>query len=520
MPLFNRLSTIDDRIFVGCLFVIAATLSVLLTVTLAYDRGIGTDGAFYALSGYHLFHTGQFTYSDVPNTFTWPMLSILVGLLSLAIDNLQICMHVVLTTAFAASVFPWYYGLRNFFGDGTARVGGVLFVLNGFLIRLSARMLPEMLVVFFVITALFFVSVMFKKHQAGESASWLDFAWIGVFTGMAYLTKPEAGLFILSAVAALLIVVGRRSGKWRVVLIVAAFGLTILPQIVYIHETTGKWQLTTYNHFFFRGVIEPLVSLQPGQRATDPHVESNYNAYIVRQPYSDRETQSYLDKLPQHVQRYAISFFTIIGLLNVLIPIVAMIRKSFTREMGILTCYAMPVIAIFFWYAPTDRLFLPYVPFFMCLSIAVLTVHVPWRSVGWERVRWVLLIIIFLQSYTPIANHAPTNAVIGNHAKLGKWMRENLDVGGKLIADRKPYITFDVKGRYFRYTNAREIPALVAELQRRGVDYLVVDDFYTRTKNPGIVALLDEREHEGLEFVHEEDDPKWGRALLYRVTTP
>jgi 4-amino-4-deoxy-L-arabinose transferase-like glycosyltransferase len=519
MLLSDRLSTVGDRTFVWSLFVIAASLSVLLIVTVAYDRGIGTDGAFYALSGYHLIHGGQFTYSDVPNTFTWPMLSILVGLLSLAIDNLQICMHIVLTTAFAASVFPLVYGLKNFFGRETALVGGALFVLNGFMIRLSARMLPEMVVVCFVITAWYFVSVIHKKILEGEKAPARYFAMTGLMTGLAYLTKPEAGLFILSGIGALILTVKFRE-KQKILLTVLAFTVTILPQVIYIHETTGKWQLTTYNRFFFRGVIEPLVSLQPGQRATDPHVESNYNAYIIRQPYSDRETQSYLDKLPQHIRRYAVSFFTIIGLLNVLFLIVAIVRQSFTKEMAVLAWYAMPVLAIFFWYAPTDRLFIPFVPFFLGLTTAFLTVGAPWKSSAGERLRRVLLILVLLQSFTPIANHSPTNAVIGNHARLGRWMRENLDVRGKLIADRKPYVTFDVKGRYFRYHAVSDVTSLVAELRRRKVNYLVVDDFYTRTKNPGVVALLDERKHDGLEFVHEENDPQWGRALLYRVTTP
>lgn len=519
MPFVDRFSAVNDRVFVWILFGIAAALSIVLILTVAYDRGIGTDGAFYALSGYHLFHSGQFTYSDVPNTFTWPMVSILVGLLSLVIDNLQIGMHIVLTTAFAASVFPWYYGLRNFFGDGTARVGGLLFVLNGFMIRLSARMLPEMAVVYFVIMAWYFVSVIHKKIGEGEKPSVRYFVMTGFMIGLAYLTKPEAGLYMVSALGALLWITGSRE-KWKTSLTVAVFAVTILPQIVYIHETTGKWQLTTYNRFFFRGVVEPLVSLQPGERARDPHVEYNYNAYIVRQPYSDRETQSYLDKFPQHVRRYAVSFFTIIGFLNVLILIVAIIRKSFTKEMGILACFAAPVTAIFFWYAPTDRLFIPFVPFFLGLSTAFLTVGAPWKSRAGEILRRVLLILVLLQSFTPIANHAPTNAVIGNHARLGRWMRENLDVRGKLIADRKPYVTFDVKGRYFRYHAAPDVASLVAVLRSRRVDYLVVDDFYTRTKNPGVVVLLEKREHDGLEFVHEENDPSWGRALLYRVTTP
>ncbi|MBL7996088.1 hypothetical protein JNM05_12015, partial [bacterium] len=60
------------------LFCLSLILSAVLVITIGYPRGIGTDGAFYAMSGYNLFHGFGFTYSDVPNTFTWPMMSILI----------------------------------------------------------------------------------------------------------------------------------------------------------------------------------------------------------------------------------------------------------------------------------------------------------------------------------------------------------------------------------------------------------------------------------------------------------
>jgi hypothetical protein len=92
------------------------------------------------------------------------------------------------------------------------------------------------------------------------------------------------------------------------------------------------------------------------------------------------------------------------------------------------------------------------------------------------------------------------------------------DIKGKLIADRKPYVTFLVQGRYYRYNKVPSIDSLMHLLKKNKVDYLVVDDFYTRTKNPGIADLLDGMDHPPhLQFIHDVEDSVWGRAILYKI---
>lgn len=503
----------SDRRIVWTAFALSAALSVVLILTVGWDRGIGTDGAFYALSGYHFFHGHGFTYSDVPNTFTWPMLSLFVGVLSLVIDDLHLCMHVALTGAFALSVFPVFGLMRNFFGRRAAVAGVFMFALNGFLIRLSVRMLPEILAVSFLVTALFFVSRLYRDSRDGRTRV-LDAIATGVAIGLAYLTKPEAGLYILPSVAAV-IWFGRK--KLLAVWMLLAFFVTIAPQVWFIHETTGKWQFTTYNRFVFRGAIEPLVSASPGQAATDPSVERNYNAYVVRGPYTDEQWDRDIQRFPQQLQEYIRSLLTI-SVAPLLVTIGLLVAGQGRPRWLLL--FFLPAVSVLFWYAIRDRLFLLHYSILLLIAVGWLF---SWESVS-NRSAWIRrlsLVGVLVLSYVPIANHAPTNAVIGNHEKLAVWMAESLPgLEGKLIADRKPYVTFAVKGRYFRYNNPPGTDSLVATLQRRGVSYLVVDDFYTRTKNPAVVELLDARDRPGLRVVHEEIDPQWGRAILYQVTAP
>ncbi len=50
-----------------------------------------------------------------------------------------------------------------------------------------------------------------------------------------------------------------------------------------------------------------------------------------------------------------------------------------------------------------------------------------------------------------------------------------------------------------------------------GMDYPMVDDCYTRTKNPAPIGLLEEKSTSDLEPIHIVADAQWGRAVLYEV---
>lgn len=508
------------------LFPVSFFASVCLTYFISYPRGSGTDGAFYALSGANFFLGNGFTYSDVPNTFTWPLFSVLIGFLNLFINDLQVSGHIVLVLSFSLGIFPFYYAVRNLFDEQTALIAAGLYFMNGFLLRLSGRFLPESLLIFFLLCSLYFVSEIIKHLRETNSIHNRDSFFTGFFFGLSYLTKPEAiqYFFIAWLFLSFLFIKKNKRNFLHAVLMILIFGITIFPQLNFIHETTGKWELSTYNRFLFRGYIEPLVSLSPGEVARDPTLEYNYNAYIVRGSYSGEQFDTDLSRLGNHTVRYMKSLLTIIGPFHLLLLFFSFFshNPAFSHSRHLICFLLIPVLTLFLWYNPVDRHFIVFIPFFIILSSSVLyEIFVRYKENN-RRVAWFIFTLVLLQSFTPIANQAPTNAVIGNHRKLGEWMRDHMpDIKGKLIADRKPYIAFLVQGRYYRYDNMQDIHMLIQQLKDHKVEYLVVDDFYTRTKNPGVIGLLDGRDHSDLRFIHAVEDNKWGKALLYKiVTTP
>jgi hypothetical protein len=132
---------------------------------------------------------------------------------------------------------------------------------------------------------------------------------------------------------------------------------------------------------------------------------------------------------------------------------------------------------------------------------------------------WIVaLLLVFIQSFTPVANNTPTNRVINNHRKMGEWIRDNFpEARGKLIADRKPFITFLAQGRYYRINKPKDREWLVSLLQKRNVDYLIVEQFMVDRYNHGIRELLEPKDWPNLKLIHVEDDPQIGKAVLYQV---
>ncbi len=513
----------DVRTFIFSLFCVSLLSSAALAVFIGYPRGIGTDGAFYALSGYNLFHGHGFTYSDVPNTFTWPLFSILIGLLSFVISDLQVCAHIVLTLSFALVIFPLYYATRNLFNDQTAVIAASLYAMNGFLLKLSARMTPESLLIVMLLTGVYYTSNILRAIHLNEPQKRTHYVLAGLFFGLCYLVKPE-GLqyFIITFIFLMVFSVYRKQLRQEALSLLfcfVVFAAAIAPQILFIHKTTKKWELTTYNHFLFRGMVEPFISLNPGEASADPKMEYNYNAYIVRGPYTNEQFQNDIRIFNDQAMKYAKSLLTIIGPLSLVLWMVFFFRKMgpYSASKRYMLYMLLPLFTIILWYDTKDKFFIVSIPFFIVISSSLLYI-VKEKYNNKPYLFYLLFFLIYLQSYTPIANQAPANTVIGNHRKMGEWVRDNMpDIGGKLIADRKPYITYLARGRYFRYNKVTDYKSFVALLKNNKVDYLIVDDFYTQTKNPGVIELLDGKDRNELKFMHVVEDSSWGKAILYRI---
>lgn len=523
--IFNQFSEHEKRSLL-IVSAVSLTLSVLLTVFISYPRGSGVDGALYALSGANLFMGNGLTYSDVPNTFLWPLFSVLIGLVNLVIGDLQISAHIVLIICFTICIFPFYYIVKNLFNAEAAVIAVLLYALNGFMIRLSGRLLAEMVLILMLITAMYYASKIIKSYQDAMPVKWTDFLWCGFFIGLSYLTKPEAFQFAVIMIVFFFILIIKK--KWfkrdalKLLLMIAVLISVITPQIRFVHEVTGKWALTTYNRFIFRPVVEPFLGVNAGDPAADPRMEYNYNAYIVRSPYTQESFDRDVSRLGAHLQKYAVSFLTMIGIVHLFLLIVSLFvfKREYFLQRRFLYVLLIPAVTLILWYSTIDRHFMMYIPLFIAISSAVIAeIKSRFKNHAVKQFLWIAaFILVFLQSFTPIANNVPTNRVINNHRAMGEWIRDNLpEARGKLIADRKPFITFLAQGRYFRYNNPKNTESLIALLRSRNVDYLIVEQFMVDRYNPNIKELLEAKDRDGLKLVHVEHDPQLGKAVLYQV---
>ncbi len=509
----------ERRLLIVCAsFVFMA--SSLLAVWIGYPRGIGTDGALYALSGYNLFHGHGFTYSDVPNTFLSPLFSILIGLLSLFVSDLQVCAHIVLTVALMVSIFPFYFFVKRLFGESAARVAIVVYSINGFLLRMSVRMTPEILLIALLITAFYYSAGILQSIRNKESLRITDFIGCGIFLGLSYLTKPEAFQFFIIVFMFLFVFLWQmamlKKNAVSLMTLGVSFLVVVFPQIYFIHEMTGKWQLTTYSRFFFRGYVEPLVSLSPGDAPANPKIEYNYNAYYIHGPYSEEEKSLNSERFPNHMVNYAKCMLTVIGPLGLLFLIVSFLSgRPLLSERVFLYLLLIPMLTLIFWYRTADKFFVMFIPIFITLATYTISI---WKNSEFQKMRrlaFAAIVLVMLQSFMPMLDGAPTNAVSEANRRMGAWICKNMpELEGQLIADRKPYVCYFAKAKYYRYNNVRDIPYLLEQLRSDQVNYLIVEDLITNLRNPGVAELLNGPTSD-LELVHSIGEDE--KIILYRI---
>jgi len=122
-------------------------------------------------------------------------------------------------------------------------LGMLFFCVSPYLIRYSADVLTEPLYLLFVAWAAAFCvkAMVLRKRRA------LYYFFAGLFTGLAYLTRPEGLVVGIAGVLCLLIFyksVRLEGILYGVLLMTVGVLLVGSPYILYLHRNTGQWLLT------------------------------------------------------------------------------------------------------------------------------------------------------------------------------------------------------------------------------------------------------------------------------------
>ncbi|MEN8183499.1 MAG: glycosyltransferase family 39 protein, partial [Myxococcota bacterium] len=143
----------------------------------------------------------------------------------------------------ALAVGALFAFLRASFGPREALIGAFLLAVHPWTIQFSADVQSEGLYL------AFFLAALACLWQALARASWVGALGAGLFTGLAYLTRPEGLILALVGVA-----VGMGAVVWRRLPPLRAAGLAAVaagalvasaaPYVLLLHEQTDEWLLT------------------------------------------------------------------------------------------------------------------------------------------------------------------------------------------------------------------------------------------------------------------------------------
>jgi len=140
-------------------------------------------------------------------------------------------------------VVPIFFITARMYGRGVAHIAAVLAALHPFLVGFSATVYSEMT----------YMTLVF----AGIGCAWrcldrlaaADFVLTGIFFGLAYLIRPEAGAFSLVAILFIVgfsAVVDRRNLRpalLRSALIIACFAAMAAPYVIWLSAQAGQFRL-------------------------------------------------------------------------------------------------------------------------------------------------------------------------------------------------------------------------------------------------------------------------------------
>lgn len=211
-----------------------------------------------------------------------PLYSTLITAFSYLLPDSPLGGQIISIIAGSLLVVPIFYLGRDLFNESIGFVSGLLVAFHPYLARISADVLSDPLYI------LLFVTATCLGWKALKTKSLLGFFLTGVFTALAYLTRPE-GIGVLLVVGFWILIIERSASSYRrnlTAFVLLVFGFLILasPYLVYLREDTGHWILTR------KKSMKGLIGIE--KRSSDLKNLMNQEAKCERRLFQPRPAMS------------------------------------------------------------------------------------------------------------------------------------------------------------------------------------------------------------------------------------
>lgn len=537
---------LNNREFWMLVAIVIASL-LLRTILIRVDRIVRWDEPDYLILGRNLF-TGQgYTVSGRPELHYAPLFPVVTGLLYPLTGDMKLNSDICFIVFGTLTLLPVYWLAKRLFG---LRVGLMCITFLCFFPALTAAVLSwgtmlEPLYLFLLYGALCAV------WSAWERQSLWAYLAAGALFGLAYLTKPEAlvyvGLmFFLLLLAALW---RRRLFAWRTVLAlltgVLAFVVVISPYIAFLYRHTG--------HFMVTGKLG--VTYVAGQGAVD-HDPSLYDRALSRLDEAgeeiiwfstDRFKYDILDYIKADprgfVRRLWRNMNTLEGILfaRQVFPFYLLIvlslgwfGQAWSKERAIKELFLVAMVLPVFIFLPFHielRYFAPMLPILLLWLAKGIDALANWlqrtwvnlhpstiassRMVPWFSALACTLVVFYFLVLLPQVVHDGLAGMNPSRREAGLWLKANSPPDA-LIMSRDTEVPFYAERRWAA-TPHEDYLRFIAYVRKRGARYLVVDEREITVIRPQLRLLLNEEAPpSGLRHVYTALDPR-GKTIVYEV---
>jgi len=403
----------------------------------------------------------------------------------------------------SALLVPAYALSRPLVGRSAALLSAGLLAIHPGLVRSSTAVMTEATYLFWLTLGVWIAWRGVERAQIGRLAV------SGLCLGLAYLTRPEAALYLIG-MAALSVVAGQRSGHLRTRLLgaavaVLAFILVTAPYLVYLHRSFGYWTLSGK----IRHVLVQDTGLPMGVDQQDLGFIVQNVSVMVRQVLENAalfEKYAFPELFPGFL-----SLFLLPGLL-------AEVRQAgWVHRQGLLLAASMPPFATLAFHVES-RVFLPILPYLVPLVASGILVSARWIRPGDGSRRWSVILAGFaIVTVLPFALRPAfrQEPEAGVYQRVAAWVSKTQPTDA-LLMDRKPFIAF-YTGHPFAPLIEMAPERLASAARDAGVT-LVILDSRTLSDRPRLLPLVYEPPPPGLEYLRDfEMGPGW-RVRILRVS--
>ena len=528
----------DPRGFLFGLLLFSMACRIVL---IQFKDVVGTDELIYLTLGKNLWHGLGFRLLDHPMTMVPPLLPIVSGFFSLFTKNLEWGTNFTYVVFGGATVIPYYYLARRLCGVRVARWASFfLAFFPGLLLSFYWGSMTEHLYTFLLVTALLFVHKALKEHRG------VDFSLAGALLALVYLTRSEGVLAFLVLFSFAVLYFARERSLFRretvrnLSLMALSAILLSAPYPLFLKETSGQLSISGKTKLV---LLVGAMDLQErenlgGRLNVDGTEFFDYEGLV-----KDKTVLGMILENPKvlfggsflQVRNFFVILFSwkVFPVFLLGFVLLGLFRDPWDRarlesEVFLLTaCLPFLVFLVFkIW----PRYLLPMTPILLLWATRGVTALEDWIRQSAARIRrrktpvgrWASILpgIVFALPLLTILVAKPIKARMlfqypVEYRAAGEWIDENLPKDA-VILTRKPEVAYYAHRQMHPLPN-EELPFVLRYARLKGMDYLVVDDFYIASR-PQLAFLLEEDTFpEELVFLHEVKGPMGRKVRIFRI---